>query len=83
MDPPARMAPAAVSTAPVASMPITIDRCRGGISEESRDQGARPRAAPRPPATSASRNAAITACQSEGATSAVRLATAIAPASRA
>src|SRR5690242_21141585 len=40
-------------------MPITIERGRAGIRLASRDHGASPRAAPSPPATRASRNAAI------------------------
>ena len=46
-------------------MPITIERGRAGIRLTSRDHGASPRAAPSPPATRASRKAAITACSSE------------------
>ena len=47
-------------------MPMTIDRGRAGIRLASRDHGASPRAAPRPPATRASRKDATTACHSEG-----------------
>jgi hypothetical protein len=65
------------------SMPKMIDRGRAGIRWASRDHGASPRAAPSPPATSASRKDAATACSSEGAATAVLLATASAPASRA
>ena len=64
-------------------MPITIERGRAGIRLASRDHGASPRAAPSPPATRASRKAAITACSSEGAATEVPLATASAPASSA
>ena len=81
-DTPARAAPAAVRRAEAPSMPRMTDRGRGGIRRVSRDQGASPRAAPSPPATTASRNDATTACQSDGAACADRLATARAPASR-
>ena len=80
---PASTAPAAARMAAEPSMPITIDRGLGGIRLASRDHGASPRAAPSPPATRASRKDATTACHSEGAATAVRLATASAPASSA
>jgi hypothetical protein len=62
---------------------MTIERGLAGIKRASRDHGASPRAAPSPPATRASRKDAATACHSEGAAAAVRLATASAAASRA
>ena len=80
---PASTAPAAARMAAEPSMPMTIDRGLGGIRLASRDHGASPRAAPSPPATRASRKDATTACNSEGAATAVRLATASAPASSA
>ena len=81
-DTPARAAPTAVSRAEAPSMPRTIDRGRAGIKLASRDHGARPRAAPSPPATKASRNDATTACHRDGAAWVDRHATARAPASR-
>ncbi len=52
---------------------------RGGTRPASLRQGARPRAAPKPPARNAMPNPAVTACHSDGAASAVLLATATAP----
>ena len=71
-------APAAVSVASEAAMPETIDRGRGRIRPASFRHGARPRAAPNPPATKAMRNPTTTACHSDGAATGVRLPTAIA-----
>ena len=60
-------------------MPSSTDRGRGGTRPASFRQGARPRAAPKPPARNAMPNPVVTACQSDGAASAVLLATATAP----
>jgi hypothetical protein len=79
---PARAAPAMPRRAEAPSMPRMIDRGRAGIRRASCAHGASPRAAPSPPATRASRNDAMMACQSDGAACADRLATARAPASR-
>ena len=59
-------------------MPMMTERGLGGTSAASLRHGARPRAAPSPAASSASRKPSTTACSSDGAAAGVRQASATA-----
>src|ERR1035441_4455673 len=77
---PARIAPAPIRTVSAPTEPSSRQRGCGGSNRIRRRQGARARAPPSPPATSASRNPASTACRSDGVARDDLLARASAPA---